>query len=89
MFFYSRNKLGRTVRGMLTCAKVERRLICGLLPSIAYLEKFSNDVVLCVLPETRPGDTATHIQIVLLQAFCYENYIPVIQVIIDKIFNFM
>ncbi|KAJ8955897.1 hypothetical protein NQ318_005445, partial [Aromia moschata] len=76
----NRNKLGRAVRGMLTRAKVERRLVCGLLPAIAYLEKSPDDVVFCVLPLTRPGDAATHIQTVLLQAFCFENYIPVIQV---------
>ncbi|XP_018564458.1 growth arrest and DNA damage-inducible protein GADD45 alpha [Anoplophora glabripennis] len=76
----NRSKLGKAVRGVLTRAKVERRLICGLLPAIAYLEKTPDDVVICVLPQTRPGDATTHIQTVLLQAFCYENYIPVIQV---------
>lgn len=77
---FSRSKLGRAVRGMLTRAKVERRLICGLLPAINYLEKAAEDVVFCVLPQTRPGDATTHIQTVLLQAICYENYIPVVQV---------
>ncbi|KAJ8965428.1 hypothetical protein NQ317_004046 [Molorchus minor] len=76
----NRKKLGRAVRGMLTRAKVERRLVCGLLPAIAYLEKSPEEVLFCVIPETRPGDAATHMQTVLLQAFCYENYIPVIQV---------
>ncbi|XP_023024962.1 growth arrest and DNA damage-inducible 45 [Leptinotarsa decemlineata] len=76
----NRSKLGRAVHGMLTRAKVEKRLISGLLPAIAYLEKSPEDVVICVLPQSRPGDATTHIQTVLLQAFCYENYIPVIQV---------
>ncbi|RZC33464.1 uncharacterized protein BDFB_007828 [Asbolus verrucosus] len=76
----NRSKLGSAVQGVLTQAKQERRLICGLLPAIAHLEKTSEDVLLCVLPLTRPGDAATHMQTVLLQAFCYENYIPVIQV---------
>ncbi|XP_019866673.1 growth arrest and DNA damage-inducible protein GADD45 alpha [Aethina tumida] len=76
----NRNNMGRAVRGVLTRAKVERRLICGLLPAISYLEKNPDDVLICVIPETRPGDAATHMQTVLLQAFCYENYIPVIQV---------
>lgn len=65
---------------MLTKAKFEKRLVCGLLPAIKYLEKSPDEVLFCILPETRPGDTATHIHAVLLQAFCYENYIPVIQV---------
>ncbi|XP_060524086.1 growth arrest and DNA damage-inducible protein GADD45 alpha [Cylas formicarius] len=76
----NRNKLGRALRGALIKAKAERRLICGLLPAIAYLEKSPEDVVLCVLPQTRPGDAANHIQTVLLHAFCYENYIPVLEV---------
>ncbi|CAG9813023.1 unnamed protein product [Phaedon cochleariae] len=76
----NRSKLGRAVHGMLTRAKAERRLVCGLLPAIGRLEKAPEDVVFCVLPQTRPGDAATHLQTVLLQAFCYENYIPVIQV---------
>lgn len=76
----NRNSIGSEVRGVLTRARVERRLICGLLPAITYLEKNPDDTLLCMLPLTRPGDAATHMQTVLLQAFCYENYIPVIQV---------
>ncbi|CAG9760267.1 unnamed protein product [Ceutorhynchus assimilis] len=76
----NRNQLGRALRTTLTKARVERRLVCGLFPAIALLEKAPEDVVFCVLPTTRPGDAATHIQAVLLQAFCYENCIPVIQV---------
>lgn len=76
----NRSKLGRALRAALTKARVERRLVCGLYPAIAHLEKSPEEVVLCVLPTTRPGDATTHIQAVLLQAFCYENCIPVIQV---------
>lgn len=76
----NRSKLGRALRAALTKARVERRLVCGLYPAITHLEKSPEEVVLCVLPTTRPGDAATHIQAVLLQAFCYENCIPVIQV---------
>ncbi|EFA06001.1 uncharacterized protein Gadd45 [Tribolium castaneum] len=76
----NRNKLGRALQGVLTQAKTEGRLICGLLPAISCLENSLEDVLLCVLPQTRPGDATTHMQTVLLQAFCFENYIPVIQV---------
>lgn len=76
----NRNKLGRSLRAALTKARVERRLVCGLLPAIKNLEKSPEEVVLCVLPIARAGDAATHIQAVLLQAFCYENCIPVLQV---------
>ncbi|XP_044264546.1 uncharacterized protein LOC123011253 [Tribolium madens] len=76
----NRHKLGRALQGVLTEARTEGRLICGLLPAISCLENSLEDVLLCVLPQTRPGDATTHMQTVLLQAFCFENYIPVIQV---------
>lgn len=72
--------MGRAVKGALTQARMEKRLICGLLPAIAYLEKSPEDTLLCLVPEIGQGDAATHMQTVLLQAFCYENYIPVVQV---------
>lgn len=87
--FVNRKNVGRAVCGVLTQAKVERRLICGLLPAIAHLEKCPEDTLLCLLPETRPGDAATHIQTVLLQAFCYENCIPVIQVRISLLLHYV
>lgn len=77
--FY-RKKLGFAVRNMVTCAKSKQTLVCGLLPAITQIEKSPEDVLFCLLPESTPGDAATHIQTVLLQAVCYENYIPVIQV---------
>lgn len=72
--------MGFAVRNMVTCAKSKQTLVCGLLPAITQIEKSPEDVVFCLLPESTPGDAATHIQTVLLQAVCYENYIPVIQV---------
>lgn len=65
---------------MVTYAKMRKRLVCGLLPAITQIEKSPDDVIFCILPESRPGDATTHIQTVLLQAVCYENDIPVIQV---------
>lgn len=76
----NRNTIGGEVKGVLTRARVERRLICGLLPAITFLENNPDEALLCMLSQSRPGDAASHIQTVLLQAFCYENYIPVIQV---------
>jgi hypothetical protein len=84
---YYRSKLGSALQAVLSQAKVDGRLTCGLPPTVAHLERASEDVLLCVLPLTRPGDAATHIQTVLLQAFCYENYIPVIQVSITERFT--
>lgn len=79
MFLY-RNTAGKAVRGVLAHARAERRLICGLLPAIGLLESDPYSVMFCVVAETTPGDATSHMHTVLLQAFCYENDIPVIQV---------
>lgn len=75
----NRQKLGRTVSGVLEHARLENRLVCGLVSAVATLERNPEDVLVCVLPSA-PGDAAAHMQQVLLQAYCYENYVPVIQV---------
>lgn len=77
---FNRRNLGKAVEEVLANAKKEGRLIFGLLDTIQYLEKDPDDVLLCFLPDTNSGDAATHMQTVLLQAYCYENYVPVIQV---------
>lgn len=40
----------------------------------------SDDVVFCVLAPPAAGDSATHMQTILLEAFCYENDIYIIKV---------
>lgn len=71
---------GRAVQGVLGQARAERRLVCGLLPAIGLLEEEPEAVLFCMLSDCRPGDSTTHMHQVLLQAFCLENDIPVIQV---------
>lgn len=34
----------------------------------------------CVLAQPKPGDSAAHMQLILLEAFCYENGIYTIKV---------
>lgn len=76
----SKNSAGKAIRGVLAHARAERRLTCGLLPAIGLLENDPCSVLFCVMAESRPGDATSHMHTVLLQAFCYENDIPVIQV---------
>ncbi|XP_046999499.1 growth arrest and DNA damage-inducible protein GADD45 gamma [Schistocerca americana] len=77
----NRKKLCQTVRCMLRRAQAEKRLACGLLPAIKLLESDPGSVLFCVLPQTAQGDSAMHhIHTVLLQAFCYENDINIIEV---------
>lgn len=77
----------RAVAGVLSTARTERRLVCGLLPALNLLETDPDLVMFCLMSETRPGDATGHMHQVLLQAFCLENDIPVIQV--GVFFNFV
>lgn len=80
LFFYS--PVSQNIRTMLRRACVEKRLTVGLLPAIQYLTNNSNGALFCLTTEAPPGDSATHMQEVLLQAFCVENDIYIIKVII-------
>lgn len=71
-------QVGRSVSSLLMVATEEQRVTCGLKPAIHALETEPDEVLFCVLPQTR--DPTTHIQAVLLQAFCYEQNIAIIKV---------
>ncbi|KAJ9579624.1 hypothetical protein L9F63_004703 [Diploptera punctata] len=62
-------------------ALADKRLTCGLLPAIKILETDPESVLFCIIPQSTHGDATLHIQTVLLQAFCYENDIHIIQCI--------
>lgn len=72
--------IGQCIKTVLRRAYVEQRLTIGLLPAIQYLSKHSDGALFCLTAEAAPGDSATHMQEVLLQAFCTENDIYVIKV---------
>ncbi|KAM3958042.1 growth arrest and DNA damage-inducible 45 [Aphomia sociella] len=72
--------IGQCIKTVLRRACVEKRLTIGLLPAIQYLSKNSDGALFCLTAEAPPGDSATHMQEVLLQAFCTENDIYVIKV---------
>ncbi|XP_044747288.1 uncharacterized protein LOC123308615 [Coccinella septempunctata] len=76
----NRSTLGRALRRLLNHARVENRLVSGLMPALNYMQKNTEDVLFCLMPHASSGDAATHMQTVLLQAYCYENCIPVIEV---------
>lgn len=72
--------IGQKIRAALWCAQVEKRLIIGLNESVKVLSKTPNNSLFCVLAPAKIGDTSTHIQEVLLEAYCYENDIYIIKV---------
>lgn len=74
------NLLGDVIREVLATAKSQKRLVCGLLDAIMFLQKKAEEALICFIPLTQPGDAASHMHIVLLQAFCFENDIPVVEV---------
>ncbi|XP_041971369.1 growth arrest and DNA damage-inducible protein GADD45 alpha [Aricia agestis] len=76
----AKSPVSQCIRSMLRRAAVEKRLTIGLLPAIQHLSKNCEGALFCVTTEATPGDSATHMQEVLLQAFCVENDIYVIKV---------
>ncbi|XP_072946409.1 growth arrest and DNA damage-inducible protein GADD45 gamma [Epargyreus clarus] len=76
----AKSPISQCIKTVLRRACVEKRLTVGLLPAIQYLSKHSDGALFCLTTEAMPGDSATHMQEVLLQAFCDENEIYVIKV---------
>lgn len=85
--YTSINKNGTMTKGIgyicgkaLTGARYEKRLVIGLTQAIKTLSNEPDDTVFCILAQPKPGDSAAHMQVILLEAFCYENGIYTIKV---------
>ncbi|CAG4995578.1 unnamed protein product [Parnassius apollo] len=76
----AKSPISQCIKTVLRRACVEKRLTIGLLPAIQYLSTNCNGALFCITTEAPPGDSATHMQEVLLQAFCVENDIYNIKV---------
>lgn len=76
----AKSRMGQCIKSVLRRACVEKRITVGLMPAMQYLSKNCNGALFCFTVEAPPGDSATHMQEVLLQAFCAENDINVIKV---------
>lgn len=72
--------IGNTVQGALLRAQSEDRVITGLSSAVKSLSKTPSDALFCLIAPPPAGDCATHMQEVLLQAYCFENDIYVIKV---------
>lgn len=48
--------------------------------SSSPIDTSGRDVVFCVLAPAAPGDSASHMHTILLEAFCYENGIYIVKV---------
>lgn len=76
----SEENLGHKVRATLWCAQIEQRLIIGLNEAIKHLSNAPHESLFCILAPAAIDDTTTHIQEVLLEAYCYENDIYMMKV---------
>lgn len=73
--------VGRVLRNALLEAGNEHRLMAGLKNAIKTLSQIPEETLFCVMAATSDKtDSATHINQVLLEAFCYENDIYVLKV---------
>lgn len=75
-----RKSIGKSVRSVILRADLESRLVIGLSSAIQQLTENASDTLFCILVTPKKGDCATHMQEVLLKAFCFENDIYIIQV---------
>ncbi|CAH4029670.1 uncharacterized protein LOC123710910 [Pieris brassicae] len=76
----TKSPIGRCIETVLRRACLEKRLTIGLMPALKYLSTNRRGALFCIQAEASPGDSATHMQEVLLQAFCMENEIYTIKV---------
>lgn len=74
------NGIGYIASTALRQAQAEDRLVVGLSQAVKSLSNEPEDTMFCVLAQPRAGDSATHMQVILLQAYCYENGIYTIKI---------
>lgn len=72
--------IGAICSNALRNANYQDRLIVGLTQAIKTLSNDPDDTMFCILAQPKPGDSAAHMQVILLEAFCYENAIYTIKV---------
>lgn len=73
--------IAETVVKLLTEARKENRLVCGLKDTSQFLKESENvqHSLFFFIAPTLSGDSLTHIQEIVLQSFCFENDIYIIK----------
>lgn len=73
--------IGTVLREVLVKALTNDRLTSGVFSCVSLLNSQPDDVSVCVLPDVGPQmDVSINIQHKLLEAYCWENDIPVLRV---------
>lgn len=76
----SASTTGKALRSVLLRAKFESRLVVGLSAAIDQLSRQPANTMFCVVVSPQKQDSGNHLQKVLLNAFCFENDIYMVQV---------
>lgn len=74
------NGIGSICSKALRNARQQDRLVVGLSQAIKTLSNDPEETMFCILAQPKPGDSGAHMQVILLEAFCYENGIYTIKV---------
>lgn len=75
------NLIGSCVKKALIQANIEKRLVIGLTQIGRFLSQEQGNVpIFCLMAPPKSDDYATHMHEVLLQAFCLENDIYIVQI---------
>lgn len=73
--------MANLVKKALIQAKIEKRIVLGLPQVVRCLAmESSSSPLFCLIAPPKSGDFATHMQEVLLQAYCFENDIHTIHI---------
>lgn len=82
------DRTGSIVKKVLIQANIEKRLVLGITQIVQFLNHNRNNLpILCFIDSTTTQDYATHMQEVLLQAYCLENDICIIKLVNLKNFS--
>lgn len=74
------DQMGNFVKKVLVQANIEKRLVVGLSQIGRFLAEEQFEVpIICLMAPPKSGDYATHMHEVLLQAYCLENDIYIVQ----------
>ncbi|XP_062566457.1 growth arrest and DNA damage-inducible protein GADD45 alpha-like [Saccostrea cucullata] len=73
-------KIGDAVKDVVSMAALNERLVLGAMPSAEFLGEEADSVALCLLLENKSDDVLINIQHKLVEAYCWENDIPLLKV---------
>ena len=73
-------KIAEAVKDVVSMAATDKRLVLGAMPSAEFLGEEADSVALCLLLENKSDDVLISIQHKLVEAYCWENDIPLLKV---------